>query len=94
MWLNHVGGLEGDAVNRFRERTFVSLSRTIERIQAKIKREKPYLRGDHPFNPLQKSVDSPRQQKLPLHLDAQLIFSQTRIELSACKITPLSLFLS
>jgi hypothetical protein len=86
MWLKHVGGLERDAVNGFRER--------IERIQAKIKREKPHLRGDYPFNPLQKSVDSPRQQKLPVHLDAQLIFSQTRIELSACKITPLSLFLS
>ena len=33
------------AVNGFRERTFVSLSRTIERIQAKIKREKSRLKG-------------------------------------------------
>ena len=46
------------AVNEFGERTFVSLSRTIERIQAKIKPEESRLRGEHPFNPLQKSVDS------------------------------------
>jgi hypothetical protein len=41
----------------------VSLSRTIERIQVKIKREQSRLKGDHPFNPLQKSVDSPCQQR-------------------------------
>jgi len=60
--LEWAGGLAENAVNGFRERTFVSLSRTIERIQAKIKKERARLRGDHPFNPLQKSVDSPCQQ--------------------------------
>jgi hypothetical protein len=40
----------GGAVNGFGER--------IERIQAKIKQKTPRLRSDHPFNPLQKSVDS------------------------------------
>jgi hypothetical protein len=52
------GGNRREAVNGFRERTFVSLSRTIERIQTRIKREIYRLRGAHPFNPLQKSVDS------------------------------------
>jgi len=40
--------LVAGAVNGFRER--------IKRIQAKIIQER--LQGDHPFNPLQKSVDS------------------------------------
>jgi len=52
--LEWAGGLAENAVNGFRER--------IERIQAKIKKERARLRGDHPFNPLQKSVDSPCQQ--------------------------------
>jgi hypothetical protein len=58
--------LEGDAVNGFRER--------IEQIQAKIKQEKSRLRVDHPFNPLQKSVDSfPPAKRLSARLDAQLV---------------------
>jgi hypothetical protein len=57
-------GLEGNAVNGFRER--------IEQIQAKIKREKSRSWDNHPFNPLQKSVDSPPPAKrLPAQLDAQ-----------------------
>jgi hypothetical protein len=61
--------LEGDAVNGFRER--------IEQIQAKIKQEKSRLRGDHPFNPLQKSVDSfPPAKRLSARLDAQLILAR------------------
>jgi hypothetical protein len=53
--LKQVGGWEGNAVNGFRER--------IEQIQAKIKREKSRSWDNHPFNPSQKSVDSPRQQR-------------------------------
>jgi len=37
-------------VNGFGER--------IERIQTKFKRQESCLKGDHPFNPLQKSADS------------------------------------
>ena len=69
VWLKRVRGLEGDAVNGFRER--------IEQIQAKIKQEKSRLRGDHPFNPLQKSVDSfPPAKRLSARLDAQLILAR------------------
>ena len=58
------------AVSGFRER--------IERIQAKIKREKSRLRGDHPFNQLQKSVDSVPLQTSNLLSHTHLTLAKTQ----------------